>query len=174
MSPSADKISHEFVQESVHLLRQSTHKIDHCLNQLDSAQIWWRPGEGLNSIGNLILHLCGNLSQWAVSGIAQSKDDRQRALEFSTEVHFSVKDLQAKLQQTVDEACQTMESLSAEVLLENRVIQGFSVSVLGAISHTVPHFVGHTHQIIYITRLQKGAQYQFDWSPDSRQQRVPI
>lgn len=174
MPTSADEISHEFIQESLHLLRQSTHKINHCLNQLDSAQIWWRPAEGLNSIGNLILHLCGNLNQWAVSGITKSKSDRQREQEFTCEVKFSREDLHAKLQRTVDQACQILESLSAEVLLERREIQGFSVSVLGAISHTVPHFVGHTHQIIYITRLQKGAQYQFDWSPDSQQQRVPI
>lgn len=174
MAPSAGEISQEFIQESIHLLRESTHKINHCLNQLDSAQIWWRPEPGLNSIGNLILHLCGNLNQWAVCGITESKSNRQREQEFSSEAHVSLEDLRAKLQRTVDQACQILESLSAGVLLESREIQGFSVSVLGAISHTVSHFVGHTHQIIYITRLQKGAQYQFDWSPDSQQRRVPI
>ncbi len=79
MPPSADEVTLEFIQESVHLLEQSVHKIKHCLNQLDSDQIWWRPEPGLNSIGNLILHLCGNLNQWAVCGITGSKDERQRA-----------------------------------------------------------------------------------------------
>jgi len=96
------------------------------------------------------------------------------AQEFRADVQIPLADLQSLLQRTLEQACQAMQSLSAATLMENREIQGFSVSVLGAISHTVTHFVGHTHQIIYITRLQKGAQYQFDWSPDSGQQRVPI
>ncbi|MFH1303207.1 MAG: DUF1572 family protein [Planctomycetota bacterium] len=174
MAPSADEIAREYIQESIHLLQQSVHKIDHCLNQLEPDQIWWRPEPGLNSIGNLILHLCGNLNQWAVCGITRSTNARQREQEFRSDVRISRDDLQTLLHRTVEQACQTIQSLSAAALLENREIQGFSVSVLGTISHTVPHFVGHTHQIIYLTRLQKGEQYQFDWSPDSCQQGVPI
>ncbi|WP_298867475.1 DUF1572 family protein [uncultured Gimesia sp.] len=174
MSPSAEDISREFIQESVHLLQQSAGKINHCLNQLDTDQIWWRPRPELNSIGNLILHLCGNLKQWAVCGITGSVDERQRSQEFRADVKVSRDDLQSLMHRTIEQACLTMQSLSAPALLEKREIQGFSVSVLGAISHTVPHFVGHTHQIIYLTRLQKGDQYQFDWSPDSDQEGVPI
>ncbi|MCA9015061.1 MAG: DUF1572 family protein [Planctomycetaceae bacterium] len=174
MASSADEIAQEYIQESIHLLEQSLHKIGHCLNQLDLAQIWWRPQPGLNSIGNLILHLCGNLNQWAVCGINRSKDERQREQEFCSEKRLSRDELETLLHRTVEQACQIMQSLSANTLLEKRVIQGFSVSVLGALSHTVPHFVGHTHQIIYLTRLQKGDQYLFDWTPDTGRQGVPI
>jgi hypothetical protein len=174
MPSSADEISREFIRESVHLLQQSARKINHCLNQLDSDQLWLRPEPELNSIGNLILHLCGNLNQWAVCGIIGSKDERQRAKEFDTDARISREELESQLANTVEYACQTLLSLSADLLLEPRQIQGFSISVMGAISHTVPHFVGHTHQIIYITRLQKGEQYEFDWSPDSDQQGVPL
>lgn len=174
MVPSADEITHEFIQESVHLLEQSLHKIRHCLSQLDLDQIWWRPEPGLNSIGNLILHLCGNLNQWAVCGISRIKDERQREQEFCSEHRLSRDELETLLKGSIEQACQVMRSLSASTVLQKREIQGFSVSVLGAISHTVPHFVGHTHQIIYLTRLQKGEQYQFDWSPDSEKGRVPI
>ena len=69
MPSAADQITREYIPESIHLLEQSVHKIEHFLNQLDSNQIWWRPEPELNSIGNLILHLCGNLNQWAVNGI---------------------------------------------------------------------------------------------------------
>ncbi|QDV48533.1 DUF1572 family protein [Gimesia fumaroli] len=174
MAPSADEITHEFIQELVHLLEQSRHKIKHCLNQLDLDQIWWRPETGLNSVGNLMLHLCGNLNQWAVCGINGLEDKRQREQEFSSERRLTRDELEIMLNHTIEQACQVMQSLSASTLLEKREIQGFSVSVLGALSHTVPHFVGHTHQIIYLTRLQTGDQYQFDWSPDSEKRRVPI
>ncbi|QDU08649.1 DUF1572 family protein [Gimesia aquarii] len=174
MPPSADEIAREFFQESIHLLQQSLHKIHHCLDQLNFDQLWWRPEPELNSIGNLMLHLCGNLNQWAVCGTTNSKDERQREQEFSADTKISLEEIRAKLDQTVAQACEAMQSLSATALLERRTIQGFSVTVIGAISHTVPHFVGHTHQIIFLTRLQKGTEYQFDWSPDSRREGVPI
>ncbi len=174
MEPSADEVSREFLQESVHLLQQSLRKINHCLDQLDDDQLWWRPQPELNSIGNLILHLCGNLNQWAVCGITKSEDNRRRSEEFCSDVKVSRDELQTRLHRTVEQALQTMQSLSAVSLLEKREIQGFSVSIMGALSHTVSHFVGHTHQIIYLTRLQKGEHYQFDWSPDSDQEGVPI
>ncbi|MCA9019399.1 MAG: DUF1572 family protein, partial [Planctomycetaceae bacterium] len=97
-----------------------------------------------------------------------------RELEFSADVRLSVDELTELMTQTVTEAGSVLHSLSPEALLETRQIQGFTVTVLGAVSHTVPHFVGHTHQIIYLTRLQLGKAYQFDWSPNSQQKRVPI
>ncbi len=174
MASAADQITSETISESIHLLEQSVRKIEHCLKQLDSDQIWWRPAPELNSIGNLILHICGNLNQWAVNGIPDLKDERQRDLEFRADISLSVDELTGLMNQTVAQAAAVIHSLSPEKLLETRQIQGFTVTVLGAISHTVPHFVGHTHQIIYLTRLQLGNAYQFDWSPGSQQKRVPI
>lgn len=174
MASAADQITSETISESIHLLEQSVRKIEHCLKQLDSDQIWWRPAPELNSIGNLILHICGNLNQWAVNGIPDLKDERQRDLEFRADISLSVDELTGLMNQTVAQAAAIIHSLSPEKLLETRQIQGFTVTVLGAISHTVPHFVGHTHQIIYLTRLQLGNAYQFDWSPGSQQKRVPI
>ncbi|QDT91439.1 DUF1572 family protein [Gimesia algae] len=174
MPSAADQITREYILESIHLLEQSVHKIEHCLNQLDSDQIWWRPEPELNSIGNLILHICGNLNQWAVKGIPDLKDERQRDLEFRADVRLSLNELTGLMNQTVAQAGAVIQSLSPEKLLETRQIQGFTVTVLGAISHTVSHFVGHTHQMIYLTRLQLGKAYQFDWSPHSQQKRVPI
>ena len=174
MSPSADELTGEVIREFVHLLEQSRHKIHHCLNQLAQEQLWWRPQPELNSIGNLILHLCGNLNQWAVSGVTRTPDGREREAEFRSDHDHTRAELLLMLDQVVKRACDVMQALSAGDLLEPRTIQGFSVSVLGAISHTVPHFVGHTHQIIYLTRLQLGEKYQFDWSPDAQRGGVPI
>ena len=174
MPSLSDDLSQQVIQEFQHLLTQSLHKICHCLGQLDQDQIWWRPNPELNSIGNLVLHLCGNLNQWAVAGITGASDERQRESEFQADRSHHREELLSLLEQNVQRACEVLQSLSAANLLEPRTIQGFSVSVLGAISHTVPHFVGHTHQIIYLTRQQLGERYQFDWSPDSQRNGVPI
>ena len=69
--------------EASHELGQALGKIEHCVNQLTEEQVWWRPDESQNSIGNLILHLRGNLRQWIVSGLGGAKDERNRPLEFS-------------------------------------------------------------------------------------------
>ena len=72
----------EFSHEMSHLIDASLLKIDHCLGQLNDEQIWWRPGEGQNSIGNLLLHMCGNLRQWAIVPLTDGEDQRDRAAEF--------------------------------------------------------------------------------------------
>jgi len=64
-------------------LTKALDRIKHCLGQLTDEQIWRRESDAMNSIGNLILHLCGNLRQWIVAGIGAEKDVRQRPKEFS-------------------------------------------------------------------------------------------
>src|SRR5207245_654905 len=58
-------------------------RIKHCLAQLRDDQIWHRSPPSLNSIGNLILHLCGNVRQWIVCGVGGDQDTRNRAGEFA-------------------------------------------------------------------------------------------
>ncbi|HSL54105.1 MAG TPA: DUF1572 family protein, partial [Pyrinomonadaceae bacterium] len=57
-------------------------KIERCLENLSDEQIWWRANEESNSIGNLILHLCGNARQWIVCGVGSAPDARNRDAEF--------------------------------------------------------------------------------------------
>jgi len=167
-------LANSFTHEATHLLNQSIVKIEHCLSQLSEAQVWWRPDETANSIGNLILHLAGNLRQWTVCGIKQKPDERDRELEFSKRDGLSKSELLQKVKATIAEAVETIESQTAESLLRPLQIQGFTVNTMEAISHSSTHFVGHTHQIIYITRLQLGQDYQFQWTPDSDRGVVPI
>ena len=105
MSPSADDLAREAIREFQHLLAQSLRKIRHCLGQLKQEQIWWRPEPGLNSIGNLILHLSGNLNQWAVAGITGAHDERQREAEFQAEQSHNRDELLSLLEQSVERAC---------------------------------------------------------------------
>ena len=157
MAPSADEISQEFIQESIHLLRESTHKINHCLNQLDSTQIWWRPEPGLNSIGNLILHLCGNLNQWAVCGITESKSNRQREQEFSSEAHVSLEDLREKI------TAHCGSSVSNPGISVCRGITGkprnsgvFSFSTRSHFTHSITFCRAHTSDYLHHPSSKRG------------------
>ena len=77
-------------------------------------------------------------------------------------------------QGTVDQAKEIFRSASDQQLVETRVIQAFTVSGLNAILHTSSHFVGHTHQIILLTRIQLADAYEFAWTPDQGREQLPI
>lgn len=162
------------IKEFCNLLDQSMIKIEHCVRQLNDQQIWYRPGNSLNSIGNLILHLRGNLRQWAVCGIGNQTDDRKREQEFTQTEIIPAAALMGGLRETVGQAKEVFQTMNSGELLEPRNIQGFEISVYEAMSHTTTHFVGHTHQIIYLTRLQIGDQYKFQWSPENERSNLPI
>src|SRR5438876_7870323 len=114
-------IAHTFVQESARLLRSEyLPKIERCLDLLSEEDVWWRPNEASNSIGNLLLHLRGNVSQWIIGGIGKRPYDRKRQQEFDERIQIAARELLTQLRRVVDEAGEIMDSLDAEALLSRR------------------------------------------------------
>jgi len=157
----SDAIAGEFVKQARSELQESLEKIEHCLKQLPEIELWWRPFESANSIENILLHLCGNLRQWVISGVGGEPDVRRRRDEFAARQSLSKTELLERLRQTVREADAAMAGCSADDLLRVRRVQHWDVTALQAIFNSVSHFVGHTHQIVYITRLRLGEKYEF-------------
>lgn len=164
----------EFARQSADLLDQSMIKIRHCTDQLSEHQIWWRPAPSLNSIGNLLLHLTGNLKQWGVVPFTLANDRRDREAEFLDDSRQPSEAVLTAIQQVVDDAKEQWGHLAAGQLMRTVEIQGFDVTHLHAIMHTSSHFVGHTHQIVQLTRIQLGGNYQFHWSPTIEPGDLPI
>ena len=149
------------LQSRSHLNDDFMPKIRKCLDVLSEEDVWWRAHETNNSVGNLLLHLSGNVRQWIVSGVGGAPDIRQRQLEFSERNLIPKEVVWSKLQDTVAEASQVLESFPADELLEKRKIQGFDSTVLQVIFHVVEHFSMHTGQITYITKLRQGRDLKF-------------
>jgi hypothetical protein len=145
-------------------------KIQHCLSQLTDEQVWWRPQNEMNSIANLLLHLTGNVRQWIVAGLGGAPDVRNRPHEFCERGPIPTTRLLADLEAVVEEARKILADCSANELPTLRRIQGFDVSGIGAIFDCVPHFRGHTQEIICLTRLQLGTKYRFHWQPQCAEQ----
>jgi uncharacterized damage-inducible protein DinB len=156
------------------LLDQVVLKIDHCLQQLNDDQIWWRPTSELPSIGNLILHICGNLRQWGADGLQGISNARDRDAEFALESRFTRAELLQLLVGVKTDVLLAIAGCPSENWLVRREIQGFQVTGNGALLHTLPHAVGHTHQIVMLTRLQKGNDYRFQWTVDGDRSVVPL
>ena len=140
-------------------------KIRHFVGQLDDAQVWWRPRESMNSIGNLMLHLCGNLTQRFLSVVAGLPDSRDRPLEFSERGPIPRAELLGRLDNTVTRAGTVLDSLTPAHLLERRRYRGldreFDEPVVVVILQTLAHATGHTQEIILMTRWQMGDAYKF-------------
>jgi uncharacterized damage-inducible protein DinB len=128
-------------------------KIERCLELLTDEQIWWRANPQSNSIGNLLLHLSGNVRQWIVCGVGGAKDERDREAEFTERNLIPRADLMAGLKQTMVEADAALAKFNADKLLDRRVIQGLDVTVLDAVFHVVEHFSMHTGQIIMMAKM---------------------
>jgi uncharacterized damage-inducible protein DinB len=143
------------------LVRDYLPKIERCLEKLSDEQIWWRANEESNSIGNLILHLCGNARQWIVSGIASGADNRNRDAEFEQRDQIPRAELVSLLQSTLTDVETTLRTLNPAVVLEHRNIQGHDVDILEAVFHVTEHFSMHTGQIISLTKLLTASDLHF-------------
>jgi hypothetical protein len=165
-SPLVQTIARELAAE----LTQGLDRIRHCIGQLSDEQLWWRPSEHMNSIGNLMLHLAGNLRQWIVCGVGGAKDVRRRQQEFDERGPIPETELWKKLESTVAEASAALAVPSVDDWQRVRRIQGFEVTGFAAALHSVAHFRGHQQEIVNLTRTQLGQNYRFAFVPQTREQ----
>jgi uncharacterized damage-inducible protein DinB len=148
-----DALHRLFLDCSVRRLELSLSRIEACLEKLSEEQVWARGSENENAVGNLVLHLSGNVRQWIVSGVGGAPDTRERDGEFSARGGGSVSELKERLRGIVTEAAAVIGAVTPERLAERVVIQKYELSVLEAIYHVVEHFSLHTGQIIFATKL---------------------
>ena len=155
-------VSAQFISQARNFLKtEYLPKIERCLERLSDEQIWWRANQESNSIGNLVLHLCGNARQWIVCGLGLETDKRERQKEFDQRDAIAKEKLLALLSSTISEVDQTLAQFDNSKLLDNFQIQGTEVDALGAIFHVTEHFSMHTGQIIMLTKMLTGTDLVF-------------
>jgi uncharacterized damage-inducible protein DinB len=147
-------IAGAFLAQSRWLLRtEYPTKIRACLTALPGEALWTRPAPESNAIGNLLLHLDGNVRQWIVSGIGGAPDARERSAEFAAAGGTTAAELFAQLDATLTEVDAVLARLTSDDLLRPLTIQGRDVTVLEAVYHVTEHFGMHTGQIILLTKM---------------------
>ena len=150
-----------FIDASTARLEQLAGRIETCLGTLTEEQVWARGSDNENAVGNLVLHLCGNVRQWIISAVGGQPDIRERDAEFAARGGLGKAQLLERLRSTVTEANAVIDAVTAEKLAERRVIQNYQVSVLEAIYHVVEHFAMHTGQIVFATKMMTGKDLAF-------------
>lgn len=151
----------EFIQQAILRFEENTPKIEKCLSELTEDDLWRRPNASSNSVGNLLLHLCGNITQYVLSGLGDVEDKRERAKEFTSMGGLQKAELFDKLKTVVGAAVEIMRSLNDNDMLTIRSVQGYELSAVGIIIHVVEHYSYHTGQIIFWTKLLKDKDLRF-------------
>lgn len=136
-------------------LQQQMAQLERCAGLLAEGELWHRANEHCNSVGNLLLHLTGNVRQWVVSGLGGRPFDRNRPQEFAARGPGPVAPILAGLKAVVDEACAILRAHTAPQLLTPYTIQGYSVTGIEVVMHVVEHFSFHTGQVIHMTKALK-------------------
>jgi len=145
----------------VKLLDEYWPRLKGCVDLLTDDQLWWRPNEASNSVGNLVMHLDGNVRQWLVAPFTAVEDQRDRPAEFAAREAGPAAALTAALDGTMREAAAVLARLTDADLLETYQIQGYTLSGVEAVYQVVEHFALHYGQIVYITKLARGQDLGF-------------
>lgn len=151
-----------FLAKSRHYLAtEYPSKICLAVKDLSYDEVWRRANDQSNSIGNLLVHLAGNIRQWIVAGIGGERSDRNRSAEFEMREGPPLAELLSLLDAAVVDADRVIASLSEGDLVEDRTIQGRQTNVMAAIYHVVEHLSMHTGQIILMAKIYRPESVRF-------------
>jgi hypothetical protein len=162
MTPKNGNVTSLFLEFSrKKLLEHYWPRLKASVEVLTDEQVWWRPNEASNSIGNLVLHLNGNVRQWLVDSFEKREDNRDRPAEFAAQSGLSSAELLERLGATIDDAAKVLARLTEADLTAWYEIQGYHVSGLEAVYQVVEHFGLHYGQIAYISKSLSGKDLGF-------------
>jgi len=156
-----EQLVEEFVKNALYRMDESTRMIKKSLLELSDEELWERPNSSLNSIANLLLHICGNMTQYIISSLGEAEDKRNRDLEFSQKNGMCKAELLGKLQDTVNIAKRVIFDATIDQFLKTRQVQGFSLSGIGLVLHAVEHYSYHTGQIAFRVKQLKNVDLGF-------------
>lgn len=138
------------------MLGEYAPRIRRCVDLLGEDRCWQRPAPNCNSVGNLLLHLCGNITQWILVPFDGETDRRDRPREFASnadDAGATAAQLIDRLEAVVTRACAAVDRLDAHELLRTRTIQQrYQETGLAAVLHVLEHCSGHAGQIYAWTK----------------------
>jgi uncharacterized damage-inducible protein DinB len=145
----------EFIGQCALRLEENYDRIKKCMDSLGESEVWQRPNGQLVSIANLVVHLCGNITQYIISSLGGAPDNRERNKEFSITGGYTKQQLLHQLETTIATAITIMRKTAGEELLHVHTVQGFRMSGIAIIVHVTEHLSYHTGQIAFATKLLK-------------------
>jgi uncharacterized damage-inducible protein DinB len=145
----------ELKHETDRRLDECAGRIEVCLSLVTQEELWQKPGAQLASIGNLVNHLHGNISQWMLKGLGGVPFERRRSAEFEDATGETAAELAAKMRKTIERAREVVAGLTRQDLDRTYTVQGYSETGVGIVLHVVEHLSYHVGQITFWIKLVK-------------------
>ena len=145
----------EFLEQSAYRIGLNYPRIKTCIDMLSDTELWLRSNSSSNSIGNLVLHLCGNMTQYIVSALGNNEDNRDRDSEFSAKDGFTAAELLEKMKEVNDRCIKIISALDDKQLTADYEVQGYTMSGIAIVIHVTEHYSYHTGQIVFLTKSLK-------------------
>ncbi|GGD38589.1 DinB family protein [Muriicola marianensis] len=161
MKTNRSSLGEEFIENAVFRIDESMRMVQKSLDFLKEEDVWKRPNESSNSIGNILVHLCGNITQYILAGLDGREDLRKRDAEFAIQGGLSKSELIDQINTLILNVKSILQNLSDEQLTKHYKVQGFDLSGVGIVLHVVEHFSYHTGQIAFWTKLLKNRDLGF-------------
>lgn len=156
----------EFKQNAIFRLEEGQRMVHLALAKIGEESLWQLPVENGLSLGNQLLHICGNMTQYAIASLSEIPDERQRDQEFLPHQGYTKAQLLQQMDQTIAKAQKSIADAPMENYLNVRKVQDFQLSGLGVVLHAVEHFSYHVGQIAFwvkqLTQADLGFYDQYD------------
>lgn len=148
----SEKLIIEIKKNSIYRIEENLRMIFICFDKITEKELWNQPSKEGIAIGNQVIHIVGNMTQYLVSTLGQKNYNRQRDKEFEINRGICKSSLINELSYTIKESIITINKLSLENLLKKRKVQVYYLSGIGCLIHAVEHFSYHTGQIALLTK----------------------
>lgn len=146
-------------------------QIRKCVEELSDEQIWWRPNDGSNSVGNLVLHLSGSMRHYlsrAVGGIEYTRD---RPAEFQERGPLPKQELLSVFDETISQAAQTLDSFDTSRFLDTTEEPNYYPTIFDQLFGIALHLATHAGQILYVAKMLKEGSIDELWIRAHRESR---
>ena len=126
-----------------------------CVEELSEEQLWWRPNEQANSVGNLVLHLSGSMRHYLSNRVGGIEYERNRPAEFAERGPVPKQQLLATFDETIRQAAQVLDAFDTSRFLDTTDEPKYVPTVFDLIFNIAIHLATHTGQIVYVTKMLK-------------------
>lgn len=130
-------------------------QIRECVEQLSEEQLWWRPNEQANSVGNLVLHVSGSTRHYLSRSIGGIQYNRDRPAEFAERGPLPKEQLLSIFDETIAQARQVLDDFDTSRFLQQTEEPNYFSTLFEQILNITVHLATHAGQIVYVAKMLK-------------------
>jgi hypothetical protein len=129
-------------------------QIGQCLEVITDADMWWRPDDRSNALGNIMLHLIGSNRLYVGYGVGARVIERDRAAEFTARGNPGRAAVVSAWNDTVEMMQQVFDGLDPMQLMEHTDRTGKMTTIASILLPASHHTATHMGQVMWITKMR--------------------